>query len=178
MKVLILTGSPRPQGATSFLADKFSAGAEEAGHEIVRFETAKMDIHPCIGCLYCRDHDGICVYDDDMSEIYPHLLNADALVLVTPLYYFNISAQLKCAVDRFFAVNPVLREMPKILYIISAGNDTDSWAMDTLKANFQALCHYLHWQEGGMVLAFGTNNRKEAENSEYQAMAWKLGRSL
>jgi multimeric flavodoxin WrbA len=178
MKVLILTGSPNPQGSTSFLADKFSAGAEEAGHEIVRFETAKMDIHPCIGCLYCREHDDRCVYDDDMSEIYPHLLAADALVLVTPLYYFNMSAQLKCAVDRFFAVNPVLREMPKILCLISAGHDTDAWAMDTLKANFHALCHYLHWHEGGMVLAFGTNNRNEAETSEYKETARKLGAGL
>ena len=113
-----------------------------------------------------------------MSQIYPHLLTADAVVLVTPLYYFSMTAQLKCTVDRFFAVSPVLRETPKKLYLISAGNDKDDWAMDTLKANLHALCHYLHWQEGGMVLAFGSNTRKDVENSEYQAMARNLGAGI
>ncbi len=63
----------------------------------------------------------------------------------------------------------------KKLYLISAGTDKDDWAMDTLKANFHALCHYLHWQEGGMVLALGANSRKDVENSEYQAMVRSLG---
>ncbi|MET7044364.1 hypothetical protein WBZ18_01535 [Clostridium botulinum] len=50
--------------------------------------------------------------------------------------------------------------------------------MDTLKANFHALCHYLHWQEGGMVLALGANSRKDVENSEYQAMVRSLGAGI
>ncbi|HDK7137695.1 TPA: flavodoxin family protein [Clostridium botulinum] len=178
MKVLILTGSPHPHGTTAFLADEFCIGAKEAGHEVARFDTAKLEIHPCIGCYYCRKNDGRCVYDDDMSQIYPHLMTADAVVLVTPLYYFSMTAQLKRTIDRFFAVNPVLRNTPKKLYLISAGNDKDDWAMDTLKANFHDLCHYLHWQEGGMVLALGANSIKDVENSEYQAMVRSLGAGI
>lgn len=178
MKVLILTGSPHPDGTTAFLADEFCAGAKEAGHEVVRFDTAKLDIHPCIGCYHCRRNDGSCVYNDDMLQIYPHLLTADAVVLVTPLYYFNMTAQLKQTIDRFFSINPKLRETPKKLFLLAACNDKDDWAMDTLKANFHALCHYLHWQEGGMVLAFGSNTREDVENSEYQAMARSLGISI
>ncbi|AJE09338.1 flavodoxin family protein [Clostridium botulinum] len=113
MKALILTGSPHPHGTTAFLADEFSIGAKEAGHEVVRFDTAKLEIDPCIGCYYCRKNDGRCVYDDDMSQIYPHLMTADAVVLVTPLYYFSMTAQLKRTIDRFFAVNPVLRDTQK-----------------------------------------------------------------
>jgi len=178
MKALMLAGSPHADGTTSFLADEFCEGAKEAGHEVIRFDTAKLDIHPCIGCYHCRKNDGKCVYDDDMSQIYPHLLAADAVVLVTPLYYFNMTAQLKRAIDRFFAVNPILLERPKKLYLITAGNDKDDWAMDTLKANFYALCHYLHWQEGGMVLAYGSNSRNDVENSEYQSMARNLGANI
>ena len=177
-EVLILTGSPHSQGTTAFLADEFCIGAKEAGHEVVRFETAKLDIHPCIGCYHCRKNDGRCVYDDDMSQIYPHLLTADAVVLVTPLYYFNMTAQLKCTIDRFFSVNPVLRETPKKLFLIAAGNDKDDWAMDTLKVNFHAICRYLYWQEGGMVLAYGSNTRKDVENSEYQTAVRNLGAGL
>lgn len=117
-------------------------------------------------------------YEDDMQKIYPQLLDSDAVELVTPLYYFNMSAQLKRTIDRFFAVNPLLRSMPKKLYLIAAGNDRDDWAMDTLKANFHALCHYLHWQEGGMVLALGSSTREDVENSIYQSQARKLGADL
>lgn len=178
MKALILTGSPHSNGTTSFLADEFCTGAKEAGNEVIRFDTAKLDIHACIGCFHCRKNDGRCIYDDDMSQIYPHLLTADAVVLVTPLYYFCMTAQLKRTIDRFFAVNPILRENSKKLYLITAGNDSDDWAMDSLKANFHAICHYLHWQEGGMVLAFGSNSRKDVENSEYQSMARNLGANI
>lgn len=178
MKVLVLTGSPHLQGTTAFLADEFCIGAKEAGHEVVRFETAKLSIHPCTGCYHCRKNDGKCVYDDDMSHIYPHLLTADAVTFVTPLYYFGMTAQLKRTIDRFFSVNPILREIPKKLFLIAAGNDKDDWAMDALKAQFQAICRYLHWQEGGMVLAFGSNTRQDVENSQYQTMARSLGTGL
>ena len=178
MNILILTGSPHSHGTTSFLADEFCVGAEKGGHDVIRFNTAKLKIHPCIGCGHCRKNDGKCVYNDDMYQIYPHLIAADAVVLVTPLYYFNMSAQLKCAIDRFYAVNPTLRKTPKKLYLISAGHDKDDWAMDTLKANFHALCHYLNWEEGGMVLAFGADTREDVEGSKYQSMARNLGASI
>jgi len=178
MKVLVLTGSPHLKGTTALLADEFCTGVKEAGHQVVRFETAKLDVHPCIGCYHCRKNDGKCVYDDDMSQIYPHLLTADAVGLVTPLYYFGMTAQLKRTIDRFFSVNPVLRDTPKKLFLIAAGNDKDDWAMDALKAQFQVMCRYLHWQEGGMVLAFGASTRQDIENSQYQTMARNLGASL
>ena len=178
MKVLVLTGSPHLKGTTAFLADEFCTGAKEAGHEVVRFEAAKLDVHPCIGCYYCRKNDGKCVHKDDMSQIYPHLLTADAIALVTPLYYFGMTAQLKRTVDRFFSINPVLRETTKKLFLIAAGNDKDDWAMDALQAQYIAMCRYLHWQEGGMVLAFGSNTRQDVENSQYQTMARHLGTYL
>ncbi|MCC9295626.1 flavodoxin family protein [Clostridium sp. WLY-B-L2] len=178
MKVLVLTGSPHLQGTTSFLADEFCDGAKEAGHEIVRFDTARLDIHPCIACSHCLKNDGKCVYDDDMSQVYPHLLTAHIVVLVTPLYYFNMSAQLKRTIDRFFSVDSVLLKMSKKLYLIAAGGVKDNWAMDTLKVNFHSLCHYLHWQEGGMLLVLGSSSRKDVENSKYQKMARNLGSGL
>jgi multimeric flavodoxin WrbA len=178
MKALVLTGSPHLHGTTAFLADEFCRGAEGAGHEVVRFDTSKLDIHPCIGCFHCRKNAGRCVYNDDMSQIYPHLLSADAIVLVTPLYYFSMTAQLKRTIDRFFSVNPILRETPKKLFLIAAGNDKDDWAMDALKANYHAMCNYLHWKDGGMVLAFGANKKEDVKNTEYQSLARELGVSL
>lgn len=178
MKVLILAGSPHVGGTTALLAEEFESGAMDAGHKVVRIDTAKLDVHPCIGCYYCRSNGGKCVYKDDMVKIYPELLSADAVVLSTPLYYFGMTAQLKRTLDRFFAVNPLLRESGKKLYLLSAGNDTDEWAMDALIAHYHALCRYLHWEEGGMVLALGANTRQDLENSKYRKMARSLGASL
>jgi len=178
MKVLVLTGSPHLQGTTALLADEFCMGAEEAGHQIIRFEMAKLDIHPCLGCMHCRNNHGQCVYDDGMFQIYPHLLTADVVVLVTPLYYFGMTAQLKHTVDRFFSVNSALRETPKQFLLLAACGDNEDWAMDALRLHYKTLCRYLHWQDGGMVLAFGANNREDLENTDYPKMARKLGAAL
>jgi multimeric flavodoxin WrbA len=175
MRVIVLKGSPHMNGTTGFLADEFCSGASGAGHEVIRFDTAKMDIRPCTGCLYCRRNDSRCAFDDEMSQIYPALLTADAVALVTPLYYFNMTGQLKRAVDRFFAVNPALKCASKKLFLIAACHDEEDWAMDTLKANYRALCHYLGWKEGGMVLAFGSGTREDVEGSVYQSQARAMG---
>ncbi|MDO9592676.1 MAG: flavodoxin family protein [Erysipelotrichaceae bacterium] len=178
MKILMLTGSPHVNGTTALLADEFCAGAKESGHEVVRFNTSKMEIHPCIGCDHCRKHAGRCVFEDDMAKIVPELVSADAVVLVTPLYYFGMTAQLKRTVDRFYAVNAELRRAPKKLLLISAGSDQDDWAMEALTAHYRNIARYLKWLEGGVVLALGASNRKDLENSDYPQMAKRLGAGL
>jgi len=178
LKVLILTGSPHSKGTTALLADEVYIGAKEAGHDVIRIETAKLDVHPCLGCYHCRENDGRCVYDDDMTQIYSHLMTADVVILVTPLYYFGMTAQLKRVVDRFFAINPILRKTSKRLYLIAACGDKDKWAMDALVLHFQTLCRYLHWQEEGKVLAIGSYTREDLKDSEYPMLARNLGTEL
>lgn len=179
MKILVLTGSPHVDGTTALLADEFCEGARDSGHDLVRLDTAKLRINPCIGCNYCRNNDGKCVYEyDDMIEIIMQLLNADAVVLVSPLYYFGMTAQLKTVIDRFYSVNSLLRKSSKKLYLIVAGADDDSWAMDGIKSHYKCLCKYLNWQEAGMLLAYGLGTRYDAENSQYKEMARKFGQEI
>lgn len=179
MKVLVLTGSPHVNGTTALLADEFCNGAMESGHEVIRFDTATLKINPCLGCDHCRKNEGKCVHEyDDMIEIILYLLNADAVVLVSPLYYFGMTAQLKRVIDRFYSVNSLLRENSKKLYLIAAGADTDDWAMDGIKAHYKCLCNYLNWQEGGTLLAYGLGTRKDAENSQYKETAKRFGKQM
>lgn len=180
MKILVLTGSPHKNGTTSLLTDEFCSGALESGHEITRIDTAKLRINPCLGCNHCRKNEGKCVHEyDDMIEIIIHLLNADAVVLVSPLYYFGITAQLKTVIDRFYSVDSLLREKSKRLYLIAAGADTDSWAMDAVKAHYKCLCNYLQWQEGGTLLCYGLGNREDVEkDSLYKEMAREMGECI
>lgn len=180
MKILVLTGSPHKDGTTSYLADEFCEGARESGHEVTRFDTAQLRINPCLGCNHCRRNEGKCVHEyDDMIEIILHLINADAVVLVSPLYYFGMTAQLKTVIDRFYSVNSLLRDSPKKLYLIAAGADTYDWAMDGIKAHYKCICKYLRWEEGGTLLAYGLATRQDAEkNSQYKELAKKFGKEI
>ncbi|HBD64467.1 MAG TPA: flavodoxin family protein [Clostridiales bacterium] len=178
MKILVLAGSPHLHGTTSYLADKFSEGAQEAGNEVIRFDVAKLKVHPCTGCDHCRRNDEKCIFDDDMSQIYPRLLEADAVVLVTPLYYFGMTAQLKAVIDRFYAINSSLRKQSKKLLLIGAGGDEEDWAMSALKSHYSTVCRYLGWSEGGMVLALGAETREDVENGIYAEAAKKMGREI
>lgn len=167
MKIVMLTGSPHKEGTTDLLASEYAIGALEIGHEVIRFDTAHMDIHPCIGCDYCRQNNGECIYKDDMKMISDELAEADAVVFVTPLYYFGMTAQLKTAIDRFYATNVNLRSTPKKAYLIAAGADEDDWAMDGLKSHFTTMCRYMKWEEMDSVLALGLSDREDALRSAY-----------
>ena len=94
MKIVILTGSYNLNGTSNTLVDEFIKGAKENKNEIVRFDTAKLNIHPCIGCNHCG-MDGDCVFKDDMTEILDNIEDADMLVFATPVYYFAMTATLK-----------------------------------------------------------------------------------
>lgn len=178
MKILILTGSPRSNGTTALLAEQFAIGAKEAGHEVVKIDTAKLDIKPCKSCYYCRKNDDKCAFDDDMANIYPEILSADMIAFVTPLYYFGISAQLKSVIDRFFAINTTLQQSHKKAVLLSAGGDTENWAMTALKLSYETICRYLNMEDMGQVLALGCYQREDMENSEYPEIARKLGQNI
>ena len=94
MKIVILTGSPHKNGTSNTLVDEFIKGASEKGHLIKRYDTAFLDIHPCIGCDHCGMN-GTCAFNDDMIEILDTILASDLIVFATPIYYFVFLLKLK-----------------------------------------------------------------------------------
>ena len=104
MNILILNGSPRPRGETAQMVEVFRLAAEAAGHTVTAMNVCRMNIHGCLACEFCHGKgQGSCVQQDDMQEIYRLLPETDMLVLASPIYYHNMSGQLKCAIDRFYA---------------------------------------------------------------------------
>ena len=103
-KIIVLNGSPRRGGNTAALVDRFLQGAKEAGHQVTRFDLRDMEIHPCLGCYGGgKDLNSPCVQKDAMDEIYPVYREADVVIFASPMYFWTISGQLKCALDRLFA---------------------------------------------------------------------------
>ncbi len=103
MKVLGLIGSPRKDGNTEKLVNAILEGAAEKGAEIKIYHLAGMDLKPCKGCMSCK-LEGKCIIDDDMQELYKEILSADAIVLGSPIYMWEITALTKTIVDRLIAL--------------------------------------------------------------------------
>lgn len=178
MKILILLGSPHKDGTTAALAGKFAEGAVAAGHEVEKLYLQGMKIASCMGCNACRRNDGQCCLKDDMEQVKPLVKEADLVVFVSPLYYFGFTAQLKQVIDRFYSFNTDLRENPKKAVLISAGADGDDWAMDGIRTNYEVMCRYLHWENAGEVLAFGSATKESLQGNTYLEEAYNLGKSL
>lgn len=177
MKIVILTGSPRKKGNSAYLADEFIKGAEENGHEIFRFDSAHHKVAGCMACNRCG-MDGPCVIKDDFQIVRPHLISADMVVFVTPMYYFGFSAQIRSVIDRFYAINSSLKAKPKkTAFMMTYANATDDDAQPMLM-HYQIMAKYLGWEDKGTVIAPGVWAAGSIHNTRYGEEAYKLGKSL
>lgn len=176
MKIVVITGSPHRNGTSALLADKFIEGAQSAGHEVYRFNSAFEETHPCLACGRCG-RDGACIQNDAIEKnLMPQLLEADLIVLITPLYYYGMSTQIKTVIDRFYARMDKLRNKKSIL-MATAWNSAD-WTMTSLVDHYESLVQYLKWQDVGKVLAVGCGYRSAIERSEFPNQAYQIGANL
>jgi arsenate reductase len=100
MLVVGLQGSPRKKGNTNFLLSTFMTAAEKFGARTIVIDVTRKEIIPCKEYTVCEKK-GYCPIEDDVKdEIYPLLREADLVVLATPIFFYNMTAQLKAVVDR------------------------------------------------------------------------------
>ena len=176
MKIVVLSGSPHKHGTTAKLADSFIAGAKEAGHEIVRFDTAFMKVHPCIACETCHSDKAKCAFQDDMVQIGQALAESDCVALVTPIYYYGICAQLKTVIDRFYAIEPAIRRNQKTVFITAMADDNTE-SVNAANASYRAAINWLEWKDCGIVNAFACTTVDDLKGKDYEAKAYELGKS-
>src|SRR5512136_288519 len=105
MKVLGIFGSPRRGGNTEILLEEALKGAEAEGAEVERLHLTDINITPCKECHGC-DRTGECILQDDMQKIYPKLLEADVIILASPIFFYGVSAWAKSLIDRSQAFWP------------------------------------------------------------------------
>ena len=126
MKIVVINSSPHSENESTsrYLAQKFIDGAKSAGHEVFIFDAANEETHPCRGCDKCGMN-GPCIFKDSIeTKLMPKMLEADMLVLVTPLYYYGMSAQLKIIVDRFYSRTTKLNGKKSVI-MATAYNSAD-----------------------------------------------------
>ena len=177
MKVLVLQGSPNTDGSTALLAAEFARGAREAGHDVEVVDVATLDMEPCTGCVACG-YGGPCALSDDFDGLRGKILDADALVFATPLYYYGMTAQLKAVVDRFCSANPRITGKRLKSALLSVAWNDDDWTFDALEAHYDTLVRYLNLRDCGRVLGGGCGTPGMTARTRYPERARALGASL
>ena len=162
MKVLAINSSARIGGhsKTELMLNHLVEGMRDAGADVEVINLHKKSIKNCIGCFTCwTKTPGRCIHKDDMSnEIYPKYLDADLLVLATPLYHFTVNATMKTFIERtlpdlqpFFKLrngvtsHPMRHKTPPVVALSVAGFPDESV--------FDLLSSYINFLYHGRLLA-------------------------
>ena len=182
MKVLGLIGSPRVGGNTTTLVNAILEGAAEKGAETKVYNLSGLDINPCKGCMTCKI-EGKCVIDDDMQVLYDEIQAADAVVIGSPLYMWEITAQTKLFVDRLVAfLNPDFStrlNLPKKLVLAFTQGNPDP---NTFKQYFdymEGLFSFMQFDVQSSIVAAGTYIPDDIlQQPEILAKAKEIGKKL
>ncbi len=176
-KVLVLSSSPRIGGNSDLICDALIKGVKYAGNEAVKLNIAKMCISPCLGCDYCQSHEGACVQKDDMEQVILEMQKADIVVFATPIYFYNMSAQLKIVIDRTYCTYQNLHFKKTVFIATSA--DSNEKAMDTAIAGYNSYLSCLKDTVSiGIITVPGVWNKGEVNHSDVIKKVYELGKSL
>lgn len=171
MKIIGVCGSPR-KGNTEWMLGRVMEAAEKAGADAETLLLRKTDVKICRGCLACesggKERKGICVIKDDMNDIYPRLMAADAIVLATPAYFELLSGLLKNFIDRTCAIWPHLDG--KTAAGLAVAEEGTGAAIANLKT-YASLCR-MQW--AGSVTVLAKNPGDAAKNRTLESRLKKL----
>ena len=176
-KVLILEGSARPNGNSCILSNEFARGAEEVGHSVEKVQISRKKLSGCLGCNACYRNGGTCVQKDDMEEIRAKMLDADIIVLASPIYFYSMTAQMKTVIDRTYAFFNQLAG--KTFYFIVTCAATDASFTETMLASLRGFtCCVPEAKEGGVVLGIGAMEAGEIRKSDAMQQAYQMGQNV
>lgn len=176
-KILILSGSPRKGGNSDLLCDEFMRGAKESGNKVDKVFVRDKKIAPCIACYYCRNNDGKCAIKDDMAEVLQKMIDADVLVLSSPVYFYSIDAQLKAVIDR--TVARWFEVKNKEFYYIVTMADEEISSADTTLACFRGYADCVEGAvEKGVIIGNGVYAPGEIKSTQAMKDAYNMGKKV
>ncbi len=162
MKITVLNGSPRKVN-TQAMIDAFAEGAKEAGHEVEVLHVGRMKIAGCLGCEYCHGKgEGTCVQKDDMEKVLPAYKESDMIVFASPIYYFDMTAQLSAAIQRVYCIGKP-QKAKKAALLLSAGSPNP---FEGAIATYKNMLAYMQIEDAGIFTAAGDENKSEAKLAE------------
>lgn len=176
-KVLILSASPRRGGNSDSLCDRFAAGAREAGHAVTKVFLRDKQINYCLGCGTCYNRHKPCPQTDDADAVIGMMVEADVIVLASPVYFYSVNAQLKTLIDRACARYTEISG--KDFYFVAAMAEDDRSRMER---TFEAMRGFTDClpgaRERGVIAATGVWQKGEVEGTAFMEQAYEMGRNL
>ncbi len=131
-KVVIISSSPRKGQNSDTLCDEFLRGAQDAGHDAVKYFLEDVEFSSCKACYKCKTSEMKCFQDDGIAEILDDMMDSDVIVYATPVYYYEMCGTLKMFFDRCY---PIFRHLEnKDFYIILAAGSSCGDALTGLKS--------------------------------------------
>ena len=173
-KVLILSSSPRRGGNSDTLCDEFVRGAIESGNEAEKVFLRDKTIHYCTGCSTCSLHGKPCPQKDDAAGVIGKMVEADVIVMATPVYFYTLSAQMKTLIDRCCA--RYLEMKGKEFYFILTAAEESVPMMERTVECFRGLLDCLEDpREKGVVYGVGAWRAGDIEGMPAMDEAYALG---
>jgi multimeric flavodoxin WrbA len=176
-KVLVLSSSPRRGGNSDLLCDQFISGAIESGNEAEKIFLRDKKINYCTGCGICIDRKGKCSQKDDMTEVLNKMVEADVIVMATPVYFYTMCGQMKTLIDRSCARYTEINNK-HFYFIVTAADDNQS-AMERTIEEFRGFTYCLDEpEEKGIIYGVGAWNKGEIKGMPAMEEAYELGKAV
>jgi multimeric flavodoxin WrbA len=178
-KIIALNGSPREQGSTAALVDAVLKAAGQQGAEVKSYYLNGMKIRGCQACYACKA-EGRCVLNDDMQQLYGEIAGADGIIFASPVYMWQVTAQLKAAVDRLFPFlkrdySSYLTPGKKVLLAVTQGQPNPDMFRDYF-AGMGKMLSFLGFGEHKILIAGGTSKPDDfLKQAETVAAAGRMG---
>jgi multimeric flavodoxin WrbA len=172
MKIICLLGSPREKGNSSTIAKRFCNTAEKLGAEVKTFSLNKLEYRGCQGCMACKTRLDRCAVEDDLTEVLEAIRETDVLVLASPVYYWDVSSQLKAFLDRTFSylvpdfiTNPNKSRLTagkKLVFILAQANP-DEGSFTDIFPKFDYFFKSYGFSDTHLIRACGVSEAGEVE---------------
>ncbi len=176
--VLVISTSLRAKSNSDILAECLIKGAREAGHEVEHVSLKGKDLKFCIGCLACQKTQK-CVLKDDAVWIAEKVKNADTLVFATPIYYYEMSGQMKTLLDRMNPLYPSDYRFRKVYMLATAAEDEETTPEKAVNGLQGWVDCFEKAELAGTLFCGGISDSGEAfEKRDEQDEAYEFGKSL
>jgi len=159
-KILVLNGSPREKGNSHYLSEAFINGAENAGHDIIRYNVIDSHISACKACDSCFKNGNACTFDEDFSNFADIALEADALVIASPLYWFTFSSQVKLILDKFYSFHISKKELKiKEVLLMACGGTDNTEMFSGMIDSYKKIAAFQNWKDKGALIVTNVHDK-------------------
>ena len=176
-KVIVISTSLRHGSNSDMLAENFIEGAKAAGNEVEKVSLTDKNIQFCKGCMACQKL-GRCVIKDDVNDIMAKVLKADVICWATPIYYYEMSGQMKTLIDRINAMYEQDYQFRDIYLLTTAAEDEDETPKRAGMGLMGWIDCYPKSRLAGTLFCGGVNNAREIEGNPKLQEAYELGKRV